>query len=1554
MNGSHASPAVDLAPATAVSSTAVLDWEPEIGKGLVTQVVLSGDAYQIGLQHGRQEREAIHAILERQISRYGSRLDNMPELDQALMDPGRYFGEEEVAELKGIADGAELPVGFLVGHNLGLCEDYVPGCVHFAITSGVNGRHGLIHAANEDSSLALSLTDSLKRIVQYRAPAKGYRHVAFSVTGQLCGINGTNEKGLTVSSTLLLDRAPRDVTAPGDIHPVLIKRILENAATPEEAVEILKESKRNGAWGICISHSATDSLSYVEYDSDQIEVRTGMTRVVGTNHSLLLGATHPTPPHSIHRMERLNELLNSHEADGVTSQIAEASLRDQFDGRRQRVTAHPTMNTICRVDNQISVVMSPAQQVIRVTPGPAKKEIAHEFSTLTIEEFFRTGSKKNDTAGSSSVDEGNRVDSARVTPKTDRFDGLPAAADRVMRRVVLRPRQESLPNPGTAALPLTGRSLVYGTGEVAETLVARLRESGLSAELLNVCDDVAALEADFEKLTASQPVDHLFVVGPKTLEEVAAGNASDRFVSTFRVCQLWTQWAAKCGKLATSTMTAITFMGGNFGLNGSPTGADGGALTGLWKALRRELGVVPARVIDFSGDESAARVVEQLQNELAHPFQTCEVAYSRGERFVLSARPVPSSPKNDFGPTPGTAWIVTGGARGVTAVVARELGLRCGVHLHLIGSSPLAQVDPALMDATAEELKPLRRQLMSEARERGEVPLDAWNAFERGLEINRTLREMAQAGVSVTYHACDVSDAAAVQKTISAIRSLNVPIEGVIHGAGVENACRFDRKQLPKVRKTFDVKVDGAKSLAMALEHDPVVFFVGFGSTSGRFGGLGQADYSAASDSLAKFCNELGRKRPDCRTITVHWPPWGEVGMAARPESKLALEAGGMAFMPPREGVAFLLEELCSAAPEPEILLVDKPDGLDLDKTLPARAEWDDYADAQSRVESSPLLETVVEFERDRSVKVEARFNPATDPFLYDHQHKNAPILPMAFGMETLAQTLKVLVPELTSLTISNTEIVNGMRFFADRPEVVTARVEKVGDHYVGELVSKFLNRKGVLLQNERVLVKAELRPATAAGLRVMPVPSTAASETVEYAETWEQIGEPSFGSVFTGPTIRGVTEISRESDSFKATIVPPSTAGFAGSRPATGWLTSPAVLDACFIGCDRWTSLTLGRLHLPQTFDEVQFHQVVPDGQPCRLFGQVLEVGDNQIRYDFSLWNASGQALIEARGFQVVSASTSQVVSTPPQTSPAPVEKVETPVATQTVSQESAAPQLLFPLEAITSSADLWEVEVRIEPLTEPLLNGHRFNNSPLLPGVAMVELFTEALREVCPGHEAPRVRNFQIHHSLHLKAALPRRVQVVAQRSSDGFDCRLVDLDGGNILLATAKIDRIPFSPESLPKLDKPKGQFGPMKYPDAGPLIHGAPLRSLHALCSGRDDAWAEILPTEISTLLGKGSTCQPVLHPAVLDASFFACGVHAWINCYGRVELPLGFEELLVLRNEPLRKGEKLMARIRYRDSDDTGSTYDLSLFDTNKQPVYIIKGYRSVAKGSVSL
>lgn len=194
-----------------------------------------------------------------------------------------------------------------------------------------------------------------------------------------------------------------------------------------------------------------------------------------------------------------------------------------------------------------------------------------------------------------------------------------------------------------------------------------------------------------------------------------------------------------------------------------------------------------------------------------------------------------------------------GGVRGITAIAARDLGRRYGWKLHLIGKSPAPRADAPWRGYSDGEMKTLKTTLARQAVSEGRSPSEAWDRVMKDVEIFNNLQQFVAAGVSATYHACDIGDRDALAGVLVDVRRQDGPIQGVMHCAGVIDPSRFESKRRDILRVPVGAKVDGTLNLMALTEQDPLTCFIGFGSISGRFGGNGLTDYAAGNDALAKL-----------------------------------------------------------------------------------------------------------------------------------------------------------------------------------------------------------------------------------------------------------------------------------------------------------------------------------------------------------------------------------------------------------------------------------------------------------------------------------------------------------------------------------------------------------------------------------------------------------------------------------------------------------------------------------------------------------------------------
>ncbi|HYI07365.1 MAG TPA: SDR family oxidoreductase, partial [Reyranella sp.] len=612
-----------------------------------------------------------------------------------------------------------------------------------------------------------------------------------------------------------------------------------------------------------------------------------------------------------------------------------------------------------------------------------------------------------------------------------------------------------------------------------------------------------------------------------------------------------------------------------------------------------------------------------------------EVGYIGARRLVVRGVQQPASTLPAKQIPQGGNWVFTGGARGITAVVARELGRRFGLKLNLIGSSPLPQVDPSWRNLDEAGLKALKGNVMKQARTEGKVPVAAWAKVEKAIEIDKTTRAFAEAGVKATYHSCNVADRAALAQVLDGIRKADGPIAGIVHGAGFEAAAKLPRKKPENVATTITVKVDGAINLMELTAADPVRYFVGFSSLAGLLGGVGQSDYAMANAMLAKLADHYRVTRPDCGSTAIYWPAWDEIGMAARPESRLALEMFNNRFMPPLEGVAHVIDELSAGVPEGEIGINDetcypRDRIVSLDQAAkPAPAAQPKTAPA-AKPSKRPVIDSIERMPDGRGLIAKATFDPKVDPFLIHHKLRGKPILPAVIAIEAMAEAASFLDDRVV-VGVRDVDIVSGLKYLSDDPQ--TVRVETIATPEGADcrILVDFLDRRGRLVEANRVLVTGKVELAKELPAVSFPPPG-------EPALGWFNVTYANDAPIHHGPPMKYLKNIYWQYDGGMGRIVAPPLEELAGARGGEGWIFAPAMLDGALYACTIFAwALFKKRAEIPQGFGALRMHRAPRPGETCtqRFYFKGME-GINTW-YDFQVFGADNTPIMSGEGYRCV-----------------------------------------------------------------------------------------------------------------------------------------------------------------------------------------------------------------------------------------------------------------------------------------------------------------------------
>ena len=268
-------------------------------------------------------------------------------------------------------------------------------------------------------------------------------------------------------------------------------------------------------------------------------------------------------------------------------------------------------------------------------------------------------------------------------------------------------------------------------------------------------------------------------------------------------------------------------------------------------------------------------------------------------------------------------WLVSGGARGVTANCLVELAGHVKGCFALLGRS--TPVDWPTGIPVTDDIVDLRRKLAAKSIEAGERPVPkhieslARQALA-GEEIRRTLDQLNEAGVSARYYACDITDQQSVFNVVANVRSELGEITALIHGAGVLADSLLHDKTQDQLKKVFDTKVGGLKNLLAAIEHCPPAYTALFSSAAAFYGNTGQGDYAMANEILNRVAQSLKQHWPNAVVKSFNWGPW-DSGMVDETLARY-FEDRGIGLIPVKEGSQLFASEMLAGDPARVELLV--------------------------------------------------------------------------------------------------------------------------------------------------------------------------------------------------------------------------------------------------------------------------------------------------------------------------------------------------------------------------------------------------------------------------------------------------------------------------------------------------------------------------------------------------------------------------------------------------------------------------------------------------------
>jgi len=395
---------------------------------------------------------------------------------------------------------------------------------------------------------------------------------------------------------------------------------------------------------------------------------------------------------------------------------------------------------------------------------------------------------------------------------------------------------------------------------------------------------------------------------------------TDKYLNAFRKIKTIAKKYTEQGGI----LITVQDTGGYFGLKNklSQAHAKLSGLTGIVKTAAIEWPKAECRAIDLNCTHQTPEILAQMlcdefmyfyhdkDKEIGLPFE--------GSRIKLETHPETITHLPSIALKKKSVFVVTGGARGITAACIIALAKKQACRFVLLGRSELTEEPRFCHDITdLKQLKATVIQHFMKEKEMNPKKIDeVYKLIIANREIQQTLSTLQELGSQAWYISVDVNQKEKVSLALELVRKKWGTIDGIIHGAGVLADKLIVDKSEEQFKTVFETKVNGLENLLQLTSQDKLSYLYFFSSVAGRYGNRGQSDYAAANEVLNKMAEFEVHHRKSCQVKSFNWAPW-ESGMVDENLMKIFKE-NHIPLLSLHEGTEYFVSEVLQVNPQSE------------------------------------------------------------------------------------------------------------------------------------------------------------------------------------------------------------------------------------------------------------------------------------------------------------------------------------------------------------------------------------------------------------------------------------------------------------------------------------------------------------------------------------------------------------------------------------------------------------------------------------------------------------
>jgi enediyne polyketide synthase len=603
---------------------------------------------------------------------------------------------------------------------------------------------------------------------------------------------------------------------------------------------------------------------------------------------------------------------------------------------------------------------------------------------------------------------------------------------------------------------------------------------------------------------------------------------------------------------------------------------------GFLKSLRQEYPLADFKWLSMPNtwpdNQWAATAIQEIEvttGRLAYHFT------EDGQRLAMIAQPTEFTEKEILQLDETDTFLVTGGAKGITFELVRELSRRTGIKLAILGSSPLG---------------------------------DSESDTNRNNEVFRNLQWFEKEGIRYRYFQCDVTDQLAVQKTVREVGQALGTVTGILHGAGVSQLKLFREMDLQTCIANIRVKARGLYNILSAVSLDKLKALHVISSILGSTGMSGQSDYTFANAWLNGALQSVLHFYPHIHCLSLGYSIWSETGLGKKLGAVESLAKQGITPINSKDGIDSYIQLTRQPCLSSTFLIIGRMTP-ELEATLFAPAQKPD----------GRFLEKIQRWVPAGELVADTSISHSTDTYISEHVFDGTPVFPGVMVIEAmveaaLACTGRKDMPVLQSIRFSRPLIVP-----AD--DQVIMRVMAVADPpQSGMIRVKMAIRSesdGFKQNHFRADCVFGADKPHKAEIPVCPdLPEKLSVSTEEFSPA----------PLFQGKFLRRISSIYRlepASESITEITVPEGEQYFENVNNSSIFTVSPAARDSAL----QSGALALPVGFLPVEIDELRIYRDLKPGSRIICHAIVQKKPGDRFMANINLYDESGQVLETIKG---------------------------------------------------------------------------------------------------------------------------------------------------------------------------------------------------------------------------------------------------------------------------------------------------------------------------------